>query len=304
MYRLSEIWDIVCAKILPKIGKINRTVPSIKELEIELAKCRSLNKVLNTQYSAVLEASRFKSDFLASMSHDIRTPMNIIIGMTDLLWETPLNPEQRVLVKAFRRAGGTLLDLIDDILDLSKVEAGQMRLDLVEFDLHDLVGNTIEFLGLRCREKGIQLTFEIQAGVPVLVISDPNRLRQILINLIGNAIKFTEKGGVVLSLSAEKSQLLFAIQDTGIGIPDEALATLFDHYTQAHNSVGTNQKGTGLGLSISKHLVELMGGRIWVKSKVAEGSLFSFTLTFERALVFQVADSKKARSQPICRDNF
>jgi CheY-like chemotaxis protein len=210
--------------------------------------------------------------------------MNILLGMSDLLWETRLTSEQRDYIKFFRRAGNTLLDLINDILDLSKVEAGQMSLELLEFDLHDLIDKTIAFMEALAQEKRVMLAFEVEEGVPVQVVGDANRLRQILINLLGNAIKFTEKGKVVLIVkqdTRETGALEFSVADTGAGIPEEKLAAIFDRYTQASVSSGPGRKGTGLGLSICKRLVGLMGGRIWVKSKLGEGSIFGFNVKFE-----------------------
>jgi CheY-like chemotaxis protein len=212
--------------------------------------------------------------------------MNAIIGMADLLWETNLTPEQQEYVRVFRRAGDTLLNLINDLLDLSKVEAGRLELDRVDFDLSELIEKTVEVMAIRAHKKDIELLYNIMPDVPTKLIGDPDRLRQILLNLIGNAIKFTEKGEVMLSIQndrrAEKDgSILFSVSDTGIGIPSEKLDIIFDIFTQADSSITRKYGGTGLGLAISRQLVELMGGRIWAESGVGKGSIFYFTAQFE-----------------------
>jgi len=236
--------------------------------------------------AAAESASQTKSDFLASMSHEIRTPMNAIMGIADLLAKTALSPEQDKYVQIFRRAGDNLLNLINDILDLSKVEASQLELEQTGFSLNDHLEKVMEMVAARANEKGLALVYKIAPNVPTDLVGDPTRLRQVLLNLIGNAIKFTQSGEVSLRVepdadSSIPTALRFTISDTGIGISDEKLSQVFERFTQADSSTTRRFGGSGLGLTISKRLVELMGGRIWVESEVGVGSVFAFAVPFE-----------------------
>lgn len=253
-----------------------RDVTEQKRVEAELQEARAVAEA----------ASQTKSDFLASMSHEIRTPLNAIIGIADLLSKTPLSPEQNEYVQIFRRAGDSLLNLINDILDLSRVETAQLELERTGFSLSDLVEKVREVVAIPAHEKKLELVCEVASGVPNGLIGDPTRLRQVLLNLLGNAIKFTEFGEVALRVTpdvdaAVPGALRFAISDTGIGIPAEKLDAVFERFTQADSSTTRRYGGSGLGLTISKRLVELMGGAIQVESSVGKGSVFSFTVPLE-----------------------
>jgi PAS domain S-box-containing protein len=233
-------------------------------------------------------ASEAKSEFLANVSHEFRTPMNGILGMTDLVLDTEVTSEQREYLEMVKTSADSLLGLLNDILDFSKVDAGKMELASIEFQFKATLEEILKVMQFRGNQKGLEILWHLDPGIPETLVGDSLRLRQIIINIVGNAIKFTEKGRVELEVSKESEtadQLLlhFRIQDTGVGIPHDKKTVIFDAFTQADSSATRNYGGTGLGLAISKRLVTLMRGKIWVESKLGQGSTFHFTAMFGRA---------------------
>jgi two-component system, sensor histidine kinase and response regulator len=256
------------------------------DLQKEVAARTAINQQLETAKEAAEAASNAKGEFLANMSHEIRTPINGILGMTELVLDTELTHDQRDCLTMARSSGESLLGLINDILDFSKVESGRLELDPIEFNLYNCVGETMKALALRAHQKGLELAYDVSPEVPAELVGDPGRLRQILVNLVGNAIKFTEHGEVLMKVENFRrnghAELLFKVTDTGIGIPVEKQPLLFQAFSQADSSITRRYGGTGLGLAISRRLVEMMGGRLWLESREGQGSTFQFTAHFSQ----------------------
>ena len=267
------------------VAEVLMRVHNMLEVRLLSRELIEVNRELEVKREEAERATRAKSGFLATMSHEIRTPLNAIIGMADVLAETTLTPEQKQCVDVFQRNGVALLNLINDILDLSKVESGSVELEKTDFDLREVIARALEVIEVRSAAKGLSLRWSIAPGIPVFRIGDPNRLRQVILNLLGNSIKFTEQGGLELRVEPDPEDNRpgyhrFAISDTGIGISGDKVDRIFENFVQADSSTTRKYGGTGLGLTISRQLVELMGGRIWVESKVGSGSTFFFTAGF------------------------
>ena len=290
-----------------RVGQINASVFELGGDKFVVINTHDITELKRAQRElietreAALAASKAKSEFLSSMSHEIRTPMNAMLGMADLLCETPLSSEQQRYANMIRTNGDALLELINGILDLAKVESGRMDIELADFDLNQLVGTMLETLGLRAHKKGLELAARILPDVPLNLIGDSLRLGEVLTNLLSNAIKFTDCGEVVLTVECEPggfgpARLRFSIRDTGIGIPADKRETIFASFTQADSSTTRRYGGSGLGLAIAQGLVTLMGGKIGVESEVGKGSVFSFTAQFD---VQTVAPSLARRSASV-----
>ncbi len=252
-------------------------------VDFDISEHKRIQEELARAKEAAEAASRAKSEFLANMSHEIRTPMNGVVGMTELALETELTPIQREYLNTVKLSADSLLTVINDILDFSKIEAGKLELDPVEFRLRDFLDETCKLIALRAHQKGLELACDVSPSVPYCVIADPVRIRQVLLNLIGNAIKFTDRGEVVVTVESELAggnglDLRFAVRDTGIGIVPEKQKAIFQPFAQADGSTTRRFGGTGLGLTICERLVTMMGGRIWVESAAGQGSTFHFSV--------------------------
>lgn len=268
-------------------------------LQKEVARHKKTSNELFVAKKEADRANKTKSEFLANMSHEIRTPMNGVLGMLNLVKETKLTKEQLECINAADTSANTLLVIINDILDFSKIEAGKLELEKADFDLHEIVSNVGSLFSEVAFKKGLELAIDINTDVPIFVQGDPTRLGQIITNLLGNSIKFTDKGEIIINVKLEgvnngKTKLRFEIKDTGIGISDEAQSKIFLNFSQADTSTTRNFGGTGLGLSISKQLVALMGGNIGVSSKVGEGSVFWFTVILDESKLASEYNSRES----------